>query len=151
MCVAPHCLIGTWGNNVQEDINNALEEMVTGPGPVLGVNYVTKGSNRYVEHYSAVKAEVLDPQDGTTQMNTGLIQVLQQADRVYLSGQALSHCVANTVRDIAAEFGQENVSKLYLIEDTCSNVPTFEKLGEEFVRDLVAMGMNLVKSTDPIV
>ena len=65
------------------------------------VNYVTKGYNPWTEHYSAVQADVPDPTDPGTQINTRLIRALKNADVVALSGQALSHCVAHTVRDIA--------------------------------------------------
>ena len=71
-------------------------------------------------HYSAVQADVPDPADPTTQLNVGLIKTLENADLVALSGQALSHCVANTIRDIADYFGRESIRKLVLIEDTSS-------------------------------
>ena len=78
------------------------------------VDYLSKGHNPWTEHYSAVQADVPDPADPGTQINRRLIQVLENADVVALSGQALSHCVANTVRDIADQFGQESIHKLVL-------------------------------------
>jgi nicotinamidase-related amidase len=67
---------------------------------------------------------------------------------VALSGQALSHCVANTVRDIADQFGQENIHKLVLIEDTSSPVPGFEALARQFVTDMRRRGMKTAKAAD---
>jgi nicotinamidase-related amidase len=115
------------------------------------VNYALKGSNMWTEHYSAVRADVPEPTDPSTLLNTDLIARLEQADVIACSGQALSHCVANTVRDIADIFAEENISKLVLVEDTSSSVSGFEALGEQFVRDMKAQGMRTVKSTEFLV
>jgi nicotinamidase-related amidase len=84
-------------------------------------------------------------------LNTRLINTLQEADLIAFSGQALSHCVANTIRDIANNFGDENVSKLVLIEDTTSPVTGFEDLAQQFLAEMKARGMRTVKSTEFLV
>jgi nicotinamidase-related amidase len=141
----PHCLVGTWGHNVVQPVAEALQRWEDG---FARVDYVTKGHNPWTEHYSAVQADVPDPADPTTLLNTGLIETLERADRVALSGQALSHCVANTVRDIADHFGDANIRKLVLIEDTSSPVPGFENLGRQFVTDLTRRGMQTARAAD---
>lgn len=141
-----HCLIGTWGHNVFEPVSLALREWERTNFGV--VDYVTKGSNVFTEHYSAVAAEIPDPDDPSTMLNSTLINLLANCDQVVIAGEALSHCVANTVRDIAAQFGDDNVKKLVLLEDCMSNVTTFEKLGSDFIRDMKAKGMQLAKSTE---
>ena len=149
LCIwPPHCLIGSWGHNVVDPVAKAVMQWEK---RYRFVDYVTKGSNYRTEHYSAVQAEVPDPNDPSTHINTPFIQTLEEADIVVISGQALSHCVANTVRDIADQFGDENIKKLVLLDDTSSNVPGFEQLGEDFVRDLTARGMQTAKSTDFLV
>ena len=147
LCIwPPHCLIGSDGYSVQKDVYEAISEWEVAYNGF--VDYVTKGSNYMTEHYSAVQADVPDPEDNGTQLNTRLIETLQSADIIAISGQALSHCVANTIFDIANNFGEENIKKFVLIEDTSSSVPGFEKLGEDFVRNMVARGMQIAKSTD---
>lgn len=147
LCIwPPHCLIGSDGYKVQSDVFAAISEWER--DYTAFVDFVTKGSNFMTEHYSAVQADVPDPEDPSTQLNTRLIETLQKVDIIAISGQALSHCVANTIRDVAANFGEENIKKFVLIEDTTSNVGGFEKLGEDFVRDLTARGMQIAKSTD---
>ena len=89
-----------------------------------------------------------DPADPTTQLNLGLIKTLENADVVALSGQALSHCVANTIRDIADYFGRESIRKLVLIEDTSSPVPGFEDLARQFLTDMRARGMKTARAVD---
>jgi len=143
----PHCLIGTPGACVTESIREALAKWEAS-APGMFVDYVSKGSNLWSEHFSAVMAEVPDPDDNSTQLNTTLIQTLQEVDLIAISGQALSHCVANTVRDIADNFGEENVKKFVLLTDTTSNVPLCEAMGEQFVKDMTARGMQTALSTD---
>lgn len=147
LCVwPPHCMIGRWGHNVVDPVAEALlkwEEDCDG-----FVDYVTKGSNFFTEHYSAVQAEVVDGNDPSTMLNTGLIQTLEDADCIVITGQARSHCVANTVRDIANNFGDENIKKMVLLEDTTSDVTGFEGLGEAFVNEMTGRGMRIAKSTE---
>ncbi len=142
----PHCLIGTWGHNVVPVVAEALQAWEA--AKYARVDYVTKGHNPWTEHYSAVRADVPDPADPGTQINRRLIQTLENADVVALSGQALSHCVASTIRDIAAYFGQESIRKLVLIEDTSSPVPGFEALAQQFVADMRQRGMRVAKAAD---
>jgi nicotinamidase/pyrazinamidase len=145
LCVwPPHCLIGSKGYGIQPSVFEALAEWES---QIAMYDVVTKGSNLYTEHYSAIQADVPDPDDPSTQLNMALIQTLEDADIIAISGQALSHCVANTVIDIANNFGDDSIKKLWLVEDTCSNVPGFEQLGTDFVKDMVARGMNLTTST----
>ncbi len=149
LCIwPPHCLIGSEGNNVVKPIAEAVLQWEQG---FAMVDYVTKGSNIWTEHYSAVQADVPDPEDPSTQLNSSLIQVLQEADLIALSGQALSHCVANTIRDIADNFGDASIGKLVLIEDTTSSVPGFEHLGQQFLADMTARGMQTAQSTEFLV
>jgi len=142
----PHCLIGSWGHNVMPPLAEALRAWEE--NCFARVDYVTKGHNPWTEHYSGVQADVPDPEDPTTLLNTRLIETLENADLVALSGQALSHCVANTVRDIADNFGDRNISKLVLLEDTTSPVPGFEDLARQFVSDMQKRGMKTAKADE---
>jgi len=138
-----HCLIGTPGWNVNPDIMEAILnwEKLT----YRMYNPITKGSNFKTEHYSAVKAEVEVPEDPTTQINQqGIIEPLENADMVAICGQARSHCVANTVRDIMTNFSDpEYIKKLYILEDATSDVDGFQHLGQGFMIDFVKAGGNI--------
>lgn len=142
----PHCLVGTDGYKVIQPIMNELmnwEKRYVGR-----VSYVSKGHNPFTEHYGAFKAEVPMDSDPTTQLNLRLIQSIEASDLIFLSGQALSHCVASTVRQLVANFGEENIKKLVLLVDTSSSVTGFEKNGEDFVKEMESKGMKIVKTTD---
>jgi nicotinamidase/pyrazinamidase len=141
-----HCLIGDEGHNVWPKLSTAIHDW---EDRFAMADFVTKGSNPWTEHFSAVQAEVPDPDDPTTQVNTTLIDTLEMADVVLLAGEALSHCLANTVRDIADKFKRpEYVDKLVLLRDASSNVPTFDRYGDDFLRDLIARGMKTATTAD---
>lgn len=141
-----HCLIGSPGWAMNPVILSAIHKWEK--ETYRNFRPITKGSNFRTEHYSAVKAEVVDPEDSTTGLNDkGLIVPLEQADIVGIAGQAKSHCVANTVRDIMANFSDPvYIKKLYLLEDTMSNVTGFENLGDAFIEDFVKAGGNITTS-----
>ena len=141
-----HCLIGTGGNAVMPQLNEALQEWTSRFG---WVNYVTKGSNPWTEHFSAVKAEVPDPQDISTQINTKFVETLEKADVVLLAGEASSHCLANTGMDIADNFADPRfVEKIHLLKDATSPVPGFEHLETAFIDNLVKKGMKVTTTSD---
>lgn len=137
-----HCIVGTWGWSIVPELAETLcwwERSEMGR-----VNYVVKGNNPWTEHFSGVKAEVPDPRDPSTQLNKTMIRTLQEADLIPVAGEALSHCLANTARDIADAFDDPAyVSKLRLLTDATSNVQGFDFLGQQFIDDLVKKGMRL--------
>ena len=147
LCIwPPHCLIGSPGHAVQPVLRAALREWEQ---RYAVADYVWKGSNIYTEHYSAIKADVPDPADPSTQVNTALIDALKQADMIAVAGEAGSHCVANTVRDLADNLGDERlVSKIVLLQDAISPVTGFQALQNNFVAEMTARGMQLSATTD---
>lgn len=147
-----HCLIGDEGHNVHPTLATAIHEWEDG---FAQAEFVTKGSNPWTEHFSAVQAEVPDPNDPDTQVNTRLITTLEKADIILLAGQALSHCVANTVMDIAANFSDPAyIQKLVLLTDATSEVPNppgmtiFSDFTARFLADMKAKGMKLDTTTN---
>ena len=146
----PHCRIGTWGHNVFPELEASLrrwEEEYMGV-----VNYVTKGSSVWTEHFGGLKAQVEDPSDPSTQLNFDLIKSLQEADIVAFAGEALSHCVKTTVEQIADNIGEEHLKKMVLLTDCMSPVPAipnvvdFPAIGRQFLKDMEARGMQLMTS-----
>lgn len=153
-CIWPkHCLIGSPGHNVVPHLFDAFNNWAIKNGAT--VNYVTKGSNPKVEHFSAVTAEVIDPNDFTTQLNTDLIKMLMEADVLLLAGEAKSHCLYFTIFDIANNFANGNlgtqdefIKKCVLLEDCTACIPGFETQTEKNYQDLVKRGLKIAKSTD---
>jgi len=148
LCVwPPHCVIGSQGGTLVKEVQQVFYNWEKEQGG--SVNFVSKGSNPFTEHYGALRAEVPDPSDFSTQTNTKLVEVLEEADLVAIAGEAGSHCLANTVRDIANEFqDQDTIKKLVLLTDATSAVPTFEQLQNDFIQEMTARGMQLSRTVD---
>ena len=147
-----HCLIGTWGHNVYPALNDALQGW--SDREFAMVDYVTKGSNPWTEHYGALMAEVPDPNDPSTGLNTEFLKMLAEADIVAVAGEASSHCVLKTVTQIADNIGDEHIKKFHLLRDCMSPVPAipnvvdFPAIAEAWLKDMRRRGMTVTTSTD---
>lgn len=142
-----HCLIGDEGHNIVPELAGAIHEWEE---QFAQADFITKGSNPFTEHFSGVKAEVPDPEDPSTQVNTRFIQTLEDADIILLSGEALSHCLLSTVEDIVAEFSDPKyVEKLILLQDGASVIPDppgttlFSDKVADFLKTMQAKGMRV--------
>lgn len=146
----PHCLIGSQGHTIVQPLYDALQAWEE--QEFAQVDYVTKGSNPFTEHFSGVQAEVPDPQDPTTQINTGLIETLEKADIILLAGEASSHCLRNTMVDIANQFtaggNADYVKKVVFLEDASSPVTGFENFAADFAKDMTTLGMKVDTTTN---
>lgn len=147
-----HCIIGDAGHNIAPVLAQAIHRW---EDRFAQANYVTKGSNPWTEHFSAVQAEVPDPGDPTTHINSTLVQTLEEADLVVLAGEAATHCLLNTVADIADNFADRNcIQKLVWLSDATSPVPDppgttlfSDRLNQVFA-DLTAKGMQVSTTAD---
>lgn len=148
LCIwPPHCLIGSWGHAIYPPLFEALCEWET--KHFGSVQYVTKGSNYHTEHYSPFTADVPDPNDHTTSLNTAILDQFEDADVILWSGEAGSHCLANAGRDADKYFADASfVKKLTLLKDATSPVPGFENLQDQFVKDMLAKGMKESTTVD---
>ena len=147
-----HCLIGDEGHNITPELSAAVHEWEE---RFASADLITKGSNMWTEHFSGVKAEVPDPEDPSTQVNTKLIGTLEEADIILLSGEALSHCLLSTVEDIATHFSDPKyIAKMVLLQDACSVIPDppgttlFSDKVASFLKDMQAKGMRLSTTED---
>jgi nicotinamidase-related amidase len=118
------------------------------------VDYVTKGSNPWTEHYGAMMAEVPDSEDPGTSLNTQFITMLRDADIIGVAGEAGSHCVLETVNQIADNIGDEHLKKFHIITDGISpvgavpNGPDFPAIYKDWLQAMSKRGMVLTTSTD---
>lgn len=152
LCIWPeHCLIGSPGHAVAPSVFEAMNEWA---GDLFRtIDFVVKGSNPYTEHYSAIKADVEHPEDPqNTGINFRFLQVINEADIIYLAGEAGSHCLANTGRDMIEYFDHAGyttfIQKLVLLEDATSPVAGFEQNQADFIQELSAKGMRVTTTVD---
>lgn len=154
LCIwPPHCLIGEWGNNVYPELSAAYREWVD---QTRGwIDYVTKGDYPFTEHYSAIMADVPEPNVPKTNLNTDLLTDINQADKVIWTGWAGSHCLANTGRDTIEYFSQisnDFIKKSILLTDVCAPVgdlpgsTMFADMRQTFIDEMQKAGMELSTS-----
>lgn len=157
LCIwPPHCLIASTkklangeqfcGHAVSLPVSEALLQWEQDNFAVT--NYLVKGDNILTEHYSFYQADVPDPSDPSTLPNTEFLELIRDADEIPFAGEALSHCVANSMRDVCNAFGEENIKKFVLLKDCCSSVTGFEKLGQDFIKEMVKKGMQVTTSVE---
>lgn len=145
-----HCLIGSPGHSVQLDLAQALNDWAN--AQFANIDWVVKGTNPWTEHYGAVHAEVPMPTDPSTALNTRFLEVLEAADLVVFAGEALSHCVRETVRQVADNLGDKAVQKLHLVTDCTSSIPAapggpdFPAMTQDWLDDMTARGLQLTTS-----
>jgi len=138
----PHCRIGTPSGLLVDSIREArlhwerTEFAVSTP--------ITKGSNIKCEHFGAVRAEVPDPDDSSTQPNSHFVKILSDPDQeIGIAGLARGHCLANTAMDLANEFPtpEDFFRRLVLLTDGTADVTNLEFLGDAFVTAATSKGM----------
>jgi nicotinamidase/pyrazinamidase len=140
-----HCVTGTWGHNIHDELVDAL-----GDWEVFvqhGAFKVLKGQNPLTEQYSAVRAEVPLPDDATTQTNYQLIAKCRPgAGLLLVGGEAASHCVAATLEHLFDEFTPDEIKRVVLLSDCMSAVKGFENHADDFYALTLARGARLLTS-----
>jgi nicotinamidase/pyrazinamidase len=148
LCIWPeHCLIGTWGHGFVPSFAEAVVNWSR--TRKIPYNVTTKGSNIRSEHYGAIEADVPDDNDASTKTNTVLIDNLQRADDLIIMGEASTHCVLNTLRQVA-KYGAEHVKKFIIFSDTMSPVPIPVCLDElkKFNTEMANLGARFTNTKD---
>jgi nicotinamidase-related amidase len=124
-----------------------------------------KGENPLTENYSVLSPEVTEVKGQKVgEFNTRLFEHLLSFDRVYVFGQAKSHCVMSTLLDLQKHIERTDRSKMgriYILEDAMSPVPApplhplppaldFPRVADEAIRRFREAGMHVVRTTDPL-
>jgi nicotinamidase/pyrazinamidase len=143
-----HCEIGTWGHNIHEDVRNAYSAWEKIHGKI--VNKVVKGTNPFVEHYSAIRAEVIDPNDTATHINHALLNTWNDTDILLVAGEAGSHCIKSTVEHIIEYRNSPHPMQLVLLTDCMSPVTGFEQPYQAFLTAMRNQGVLTANSTDTV-
>ncbi len=147
-----HTMQGTLGHMLVAPLSEAIawHSAARKTQPV----YVTKGLTERSEFYGIFGAEVVDPDAPESRLNTALLDAIAQHDRVYIAGEAKSHCVLETARQLVAHLsGQPHLlARLHILSDCTSSVqhPTvdFDALAEQELAAMQESGVKLIKSSD---
>jgi nicotinamidase-related amidase len=149
-----HTLIGTPGHSLTPALYEAIAYHASArqSQPV----FLSKGSIPKTEHYSIMEPEVKVPDQPLGELNVGFLAMLARYDRVYVAGQAKSHCVLETVSSMVRHFQRapEIVGKMRVLMDCTSSVahPTidFDALANESFARFAEQGLKRVTSADPL-
>lgn len=124
-----------------------------------------KGTLTLSEHYSVLAPAVRELGGKSIGgFNKALFKTLLAYDRIYVFGQAKSHCVRATLCDLRnrlEETDPSRLDKIWILEDAMSPVPPppkdplppaldFPRLAEQTLQECREAGMHVVKTTDPI-
>jgi nicotinamidase-related amidase len=128
-------------------------------------HFETKGTHAMTENYSVLSPEVRELSGKPVgEFNAPFFKMLMEYDRVYVFGEAKSHCVLSTIADLRAEIQSTDPSlmdKVWILEDAMSPVPPppisplppaldFPRIADQAIVDFKAAGMHVCKTTDPI-
>lgn len=138
-----HCVIGSESAAIYQPLMDAILEWT-----VQGKFYqtVTKGTYPFSEHFGAFKAQIPDVDRPETQLNQGLIKTLETYQNVYLAGEAKSHCVANSLKQILDE-APSLATKFIILQDAMSNVTGFETIADPIYNKAKQMGVKFSDTT----
>lgn len=145
-----HTMQGTLGHMLAAPLSEAIawHSAARTTRPV----YITKGLTPRTEFYGIFGAEVHDPLDPASGPNLALLDAVTRHNRVYIAGEARSHCVLETTRQLVAHLSQqpELIARLHLLNDCTSSVQhpeiDFDALAAQELTRLQEQGLRIVTS-----
>jgi nicotinamidase/pyrazinamidase len=138
-----HCIQGSRGAAFTDVIMHEVIEWAR-----QGKHYemVVKGTNPLTEHFGVLRANIPIEKNAETQLNTRLLSTLRKYNNILIAGEAKSHCVANTVKQLL-EYS-DIPGKITLLQDCMSNVPGMEHIADSIYSEAKKAGVVFRNSTD---
>lgn len=136
-----HCIVGTWGASLEIGIENALRAWAQNGKTFLPIY---KGLNPYTEHFGALRANVPDGGDPGSLLNLDLLAELEKYETIFIAGEAKSHCVGNTVKQLIAS--SQLICRCVFLSDCMSDVVGFEGFADEVFKQAIAEGAGFADS-----
>jgi nicotinamidase/pyrazinamidase len=149
-----HTMEGTLGHMLVAPISEAIAWHSSARH--IQPTYIVKGLTPRTEFYGIFGAEVPDPNDPESSLNISLLDAVMKHDKVYIAGEAKSHCVLETERQLVNHFGNQPgmLKKLHFLRDCTSSVQhpsiDFDALAEAELAEMERWGVHMVLSTDPV-
>ncbi len=128
-------------------------------------HFETKGEHPLTENYSVLSPEVHELRGNSVGcFQEAFLRKLLAYDRIYVFGQASSHCVLSTLRDIQEYLevhDPSQLSKFWILQDATSPVPAppldplpaalnFPAIAHQALEAFAKSGMHIAKTTDPL-
>jgi len=135
-----HCVVSTWGHGIPETLKAAFSEWRQTTGKPI--RYIFKGENPYTEQFSIF--EGLDDSWPDTTFNEELFSALAEFGSVTYAGEALSHCVAESITSYVSHGESILSQKKFVLSDCVSPVSGFDRSESE--NRLTALGIRFIPS-----
>jgi nicotinamidase-related amidase len=133
-----HCIIGSKGAAIVDEIIDPIKEWAR-KGRFYEI--VIKGTNPLTEHFGALRANIPNKLAPETQLNQNLVDSLVKYEHIFIAGEARSHCVANTVKQMLEINGI--AEKLVVLWDCMSNVTGFERIADPIYDEAIKSGVKI--------
>jgi len=146
LCIWPyHTIEGTEGHTLE----NEFAKMVYFHSVARKTRnpMIRKGDDPYSEMYGIIKPEY----SKNNFINTEVLTAVETYDEIYVAGEAASHCLMESVRQIAEHFANrpEITQKIIILEDCTSPIPGYEaETAQVFDMFKKSYGIRFAKSTD---
>lgn len=149
-----HTMEGTLGHMLAAPISEAIawHSAARNTQPT----YIEKGRTIRTEYYGIFGAEIPDPEDPASSLNVTLLDAVMKHDKVYVAGEAKSHCVLETERQLVGRFANASdmLKRLHFLKDCTSSVQhpviDFDSLANTELAAMERQGVQVVLSTDPL-
>ena len=142
-----HCIVGTQGFNIHGTFSNMLRKWMDRTG--RNVRYTLKGMDAESEQFSAVEPVV--PKISVKDTKFVADAMAGNPDIVLVAGEALSHCIKNTVEDwmsvLERDRVEEKIERIVLLTDCMSNVKGYEAEGKKFLKNASKRGIQAIESS----
>lgn len=145
LCIWPyHCLAGTFGAALEGQFANLVyfHSVARQSETIRRV----KGLDPLSEMYGIFKPEYAQEPF----VDEELLQKMKEYDRIFIAGEAKSHCVLESLRQMLEYHADPAFgSRVYLLEDCMSCIPGFEATTEAALQELQEKyKINRVRSTE---
>jgi len=118
--------------------------------------FLQKGTIPTTEHYSPFEPEVKVPSHPHGSLNTTMLRLLESHERIYVAGEAKSHCVLEACASMVRHFGgrRDVIERIHFLGDCTSSVVApgidFEAIAERELAEFRKKGMRFVTSADAV-
>lgn len=152
-----HCISGSWGHSIYDPLMKVIKDWSIATTNSHKMLY--KGQFTFSEHFGIFEAEIPVAQVSETTRHSIMVQTLVSylagtpdvgydngMDKIYICGEAKSHCVATTIKQII-EFSKGDpdfaklLEKIVIVEDGMSPVSGFENLADDIFAEAKEKGV----------
>jgi nicotinamidase-related amidase len=127
-----HCIDGTKGAAIVENVMTEVKNWTRTQQQYFTV--IQKGKNPFTEHFGILKASVPMEDDKSTWENTSLLSLMAEYKEIYIAGEAQSHCVATTIKQLLRY--PDIANKIVVLKNCMSPVSGFEHLADGIYQQL---------------